>query len=406
MAATTCHADRDDAAGAGDWTASPAGATAEAVVNLDAIAHNTALFTERARTAVMAVVKADGFGHGMIPVARAALDNGADWLGVTSCAEALRLREAGITAPVLSWLHAHDTDFRRVIAATVDLSAASCHHLARIAAGAAEAGMTAMVHLKVDTGLCRNGESPARWPALVALARRLEQKGLIWVRGVWSHLVNAGVPGHLRTARQVELFDQAVALARAGGLDPQVRHLANSAAGLGLPGCRYDLVRAGIGLYGVEPVHGRTFGLRAAMTLHGRVILVKRVPAGTGVSYDHRYVTTVDSTLALVPIGYADGVPRTVGGRAEVWCGGRRHPVAGSVAMDQFVVDLGTGSTRLGDEVVVFGPGSRGEPTVTEWAGWADTIPHEVFTRLGDRIPRRYVGECRTRGVQPDREGR
>ncbi|WP_460394952.1 alanine racemase [Actinophytocola sediminis] len=368
------------------------GGYAELVVDLDAIAHNTALIAGTAGTPVLAVVKADAFGHGLLEVARTVLAHGADWLGVTTCAEALRLRRAGITAPVLSWLHPHDTDFAAAIEAGIDLSASSTRHLRHIASCAAGTAGTASVHLKIDTGLRRNGAPAEEWPALVALARRLERAGLVRVRGVWSHLVHAGDPGGAYVRRQVEWFDQAVAVARAAGLEPELRHLANSAAALAAPHCRYDLVRPGIGLYGVEPVAGRVFGLRGAMTLSTRNILVKRVPAGSGVSYDHDYVTTRDSTLALVPIGYADGVPRAAGGRAQVWSRHRRHPLAGRIAMDQFVVDLGDHPAELGDEIVVFGPGDRGEPTVVQWADWAGTIPHEILTSLGNRIPRRYLG--------------
>jgi alanine racemase len=368
------------------------GRCAAIIVDLRAIAHNTALIADTASTPVMAVVKADAFGHGLVPVARTVLAHGAHWLGVTTCAEALRLRHAGITAPVLSWMHTHDTDFAPAIDADIDLSASSTQHLHQIAACAARTARTAFVHLKIDTGLRRNGAPPSEWPALVALARRLERAGLVQVRGVWSHLVHASDPGTPCVGRQVEQFDHAVSAARAAGLDPELRHLANSAAALDAPSCRYDIVRPGIGLYGVEPVAGKVFGLRAAMTLSTRNILIKRVPAGSGVSYDHDYVTTRDSTLALVPIGYADGVPRSASGQAEVWSRDHRHPLAGKIAMDQFVVDLGDHPAELGDEIVVFGPGDRGEPTAAQWADWADTIPHEIFTRLGNRFPRRYLG--------------
>lgn len=366
-------------------------AVAEAVVDLGAIADNTELIAGATDAAVMAVVKADAFGHGMVPVARTALAHGASWLGVATTAEALALRDAGITAPLLSWLHGPDEDFRPAILADVELSVSSIGQLAGIAECAAELGATATVHLKVDTGLSRSGAAGADWPALVHSARRLEREGLVRVRAVWSHLISADEPGSGRTATQLHRFDDAVALAREAGLDPELRHLANSAAALDEPRTHYELVRPGIGLYGVEPVAGRTFGLRAALTLRARPVLVKRVPAGTGVSYGHDYATATDSNLALVPLGYADGVPRLASGCAEVRIRGRRHPVAGRVAMDQFVVDLGAHTADTQDEVVLIGPEREGGPAVTEWAEWARTLPHEIFTGIGSRVPRRYV---------------
>lgn len=365
----------------------------EAIVDLDAIAHNAELIAHRSGpAAVMAVVKADAFGHGMIEVARTVLAHGASWLGVATAEEALRLRAAGITAPVLSWLHGVGTDFRSPIRADVDLSVSSVAHVNAIAACAADLGRTASVHLKLDTGLSRGGAPERQWPALVRAARNLERHGLVRVRGVWSHLISADDPDSAHTSAQLARFDHAVAFAREAGLDPELRHVANSAAALNSPRSAYELVRPGIGLYGVEPVAGRRFGLRAALTLRGHILLVKDVPAGTGVSYGHDYATPRDGRLALVPLGYADGVPRLAGGRAQVRVGGRRRPIAGRIAMDQFVVDLGALAAQPGDDVVLLAPERHGGPTVDEWAQWARTLPHEIFTGIGDRVPRRYLG--------------
>jgi alanine racemase len=366
---------------------------AEATVDLDAIAHNTAVFAGRTDAAVMAVVKADGFGHGALPVARAALASGATWLGVTTCAEAMALRRGGVVAPVLSWLHTHDDDFRGLISNDVDLSVSSLEHLDGIAGCAADVGGVAAVHLKVDTGLHRNGARAQDWADLVRRARDLERAGLLRVRGLWSHLISGSDARAETVGRQVALFDAAVAHARDAGLRPEVRHLANSAAALDAPETHYELVRPGIGLYGAEPDVRHGHGLRGAMTLRARLILAKRVPGGSGVSYEHDYTTSHDTTLGLVPLGYADGVPRSAGTSARVWIGGRLHPIAGRIAMDQFVVDLGGATAQAGDEVVLFGPGDDGEPTVADWATWAGTIPHEVFTGIGTRVPRRHVGE-------------
>jgi alanine racemase len=333
-----------------------------------------------------------------VPVARAALSAGATWLGVTTCAEALRLRAEGITAPILSWLHSPLEDFGAALLAGVDLSVSSGEHLRAVAACAARLGVVAEVHLKADTGLHRNGAPPGEWPELVRLARQLESTGHVRVRGLWSHL--AGGTGAADTTRsQVRLFDEAVDVARGAGLRPEVRHLANSAAALGARRTHYELVRPGIGLYGVEPHPRHAVGLRGAMTLRARLILVKRVPAGSGVSYGHDYVTDRDTTLALVPLGYADGVPWAAARHAEVSIAGRRHPVAGRIAMDQFVVDVGDATPGVGDEVVLFGPGTRGEPTVTDWAGWANTVPHEIVTGIGPRVARHHV---RTRAFRTE----
>jgi alanine racemase len=368
--------------------ASPA--TTEAVVDLEAIAHNIATIATTTSAAVMAVVKADGFGHGLVPVARAALDAGATWLGVTSAAEAITLRAAGVDAPVLTWLHRPDEDFRPLIEAGVDISVASVEHIRGIAASASPV-RAATVHLKVDTGMSRNGAVPDEWPQLVAAAYDLERVGRLRVRGVWTHLATADEPGRPETARQLAAFDDALNVATAAGLAPELRHVANSAGALAVPESHFDLVRAGIATYGIEPVVGRAYGLRPAMTLRARAVLVKRVPPGTGVSYGLDYTTAGPTTLVLVPLGYADGVPRNIAAVAEVWMRGRRHRIAGRVSMDQFVIDVGDTPAAIGDEIILFGPGDRGEPTARDWAGWSDTNAHEILTRIGPRVPRRHV---------------
>jgi alanine racemase len=366
-------------------------ALGEAVVDLGAIAHNTEVLAEHSGAEMMAVVKADGFGHGMVAVATTALANGATWLGVTSLAEAALLRASGITAPVLSWMHLPDDDFGPAIATGVDLSVSSSTHLAGIAAAAELAGIPAAVHLKIDTGLSRNGSPADEWPDLVAQARKYELEGLVTVRGVWSHLASADRPTDPSVPAQLRCFEEALAHSRVAGLDPAWRHMANSAGIFAVPAAHYELTRAGIGLYGVEPIAGQNHGLRPAMTLRTRTIMVKRVGAGTGVSYEHEYVTDSDTTLALVPLGFADGVPRLLSNRGEVLVNGARCPIAGRVAMDQFVVDAGDAPVRLGDDVLLFGPGEDGEPTATDWAAWAQTNAHEILTGIGGRVPRRYL---------------
>jgi alanine racemase len=365
---------------------------AYATVDLAAIAHNTALVAKAAGGArLMAMVKADGFGHGAAQVARTALAHGASWLGVTSQTEAMALRHQGIDAPILMWLYGPSEDLSPAVAASVDVSVASTAHLGCIADAARRTRHAAAVHLKIDTGLGRSGALPADWPALVAAARRLEQAGVIRVVGIWSHLGNAEDPSDPHLAEQSRLFGEAFEASRAAGLAPQLRHMANSAALFQMPELHFDLVRAGIALYGVEPVARRRVGLRPAMTLQAQIILTKRVPAGTPVSYGHAYATRRETTLALVPVGFADGVPRVAWQRASVAIRGVRCPVAGRVAMDQFVVDAGDLPVEIGDTAILFGPGRDGEPTAEEWAAWADTNPHEILTRVGSRVARRYL---------------
>lgn len=339
----------------------------------------------------MAVVKADGFGHGAAQVARTALAHGASWLGVTSQAEAMALRNHGIDAPILMWLYAPGEDLSTVVAANVDVSVASTMHLASVAEAAKRTRHTAAVHLKIDTGLARSGALPVDWLELVAAARRLEQIGAIRVTGIWSHLGNAEDPSDPHLIEQSRIFAEALVVSNAAGLAPRLCHIANSAALLQTPELHFDLVRAGIALYGVEPVAERRFGLHPVMQLQAQIILTKRVPAGTRVSYGHSYVTRRETTLALVPLGFADGVPRAAWQHASVAINGARCPIAGRVAMDQFVVDVGDLKVNIGDTAILFGPGNDGEPTAGDWATWSDTNSHEILTRVGSRVGRRYL---------------
>jgi alanine racemase len=341
----------------------------------------------------MAVVKADGYGHGMVACARAALDAGATWLGVATLDEALGLRAAGMTAPVLAWLLAPGLDLRAGVAAGVDLSASTTATLTELVAAARAEDRAARVHLKVDSGLGRGGAAPADWPALVEAAAKAQASGDLEVVGVWSHLACSDVPGHGSIDAQVAVFGAAVASARGLGLTPRYRHLANSAATLTRPDTHFDLVRAGVAVYGLSPVAGEDFGLRPAMTVRARVILAKRVPAGQGVSYGHTYVTPKETTVAIIPLGYADGVPRAASGLGPVAIGGTVRPIAGRVCMDQFVLDVGDDPVAMGDVVVLFGAGP-GEPRADDWARVCGTINYEIVTRMGGtRVPRVYEGE-------------
>ncbi|MBM7829641.1 alanine racemase [Agromyces cerinus] len=366
----------------------------EAVVDLDAVRENLrTLAAAVAPARTMAVVKANAYGHGAVPVARAALSAGVEWLGVADIAEALALRDAGIDAPLLSWLHDPGTDFGPAIARDIDLGVSSREQLEAIAAAAASVGAVARVHLKLDTGLSRSGVEPEHWPATVARAAELEATGRIHVRGLFSHLANTSPD---EDAAQIAAFELGVVQAETAGLRAEVRHLASTAGALRLPAARFDLVRIGIGAYGVPPFGDGTtaedLGLRPAMTLRGRVAAVRRIGPGTGVSYGHTWRADRPTSLALVPLGYADGIPRQASGRGEVWIRGAKRPVVGRIAMDQFVVDVGDDPVETGDEVVLFGDPQTGAPSADDWGDAADTIGYEIVTRIGARVPRRYLG--------------
>jgi alanine racemase len=370
---------------------------ARALIDLGALRANVAALRAKAPgAAFMAVVKADGYGHGMVPCARAALAAGATWLGVATPEEALALRAAGLGGRVLCWLWTPGGPWRECVAADIDVTVSARWALDEVTAAARAAGRTARVQLKIDAGLGRNGAQPAEWPDLTAAARAAERDGLIRVTGVWAHFSCADEPGHPAIDRELAVFRTAVRQAEDAGLTPEVRHIANSPGTLTLPESHFDLVRPGVAMYGISPVPRLAgpadFGLRPVMTLAARLASVKRVPGGHGVSYGHRYVTPGDTTLALVPLGYADGVPRHASDAGPVLVAGKRRVVAGRVAMDQFVVDLGGDAAEAGDEAVLFGPGDDGEPTAEDWAGACDTIAYEIVTRIGPRVPRVYVG--------------
>ncbi|WP_449386586.1 alanine racemase [Cellulomonas soli] len=383
---------------------------ARAVVDLTAIRDNVRSLASHAPTAqVMAVVKADAYGHGLVPSARAALTGGATWLGTAQVSEALELRRAGVLdARVLTWLYAPGAPLREAVDADVDVSVAAGWALEEVVAAARAAGRTARVHLKVDTGLGRNGLTPDQLVELLAPALRAEAEGAVQVVGLWSHLAFADEPEHATVRAQAQVFADAVRTVERAGLRLEVRHLANSAATLTTPAVHYDLVRPGLAVYGLSPVPQlggpQAYGLTPAMTLEAELATVKAVPAGTGVSYAHQYVVERDTVLGVVPLGYSDGIPRHASGGATrtggpVQIGGRRLGVAGRVCMDQFVVDLGPRAVeRAGERVVLFGTGAHGEPTAEDWAAAAGTISYEIVTRLGSRLPRVHVGDLADAG--------
>ncbi len=371
----------------------------EARIDLGAIRDNVRALAEHAAggAGVMVVVKADGYGHGLVPSARAAVAGGAAWLGVAFLEEALALRASGVDVPLLAWLTTPGEDLVPAVAAGVDLGIYDGAELGAAATAAGAAGRPARLQLKVDTGLSRGGAMPDAWPDLCAAAAEAEAGGDVQITGVWSHFAFAdGGPDHPTNARQASVFAEALEVAERAGLQPEVRHLANSAATLTAPSTHYDLVRPGLAAYGLSPVPQlggpEQFGLRPAMTLASTVALVKQVPSGSGVSYLHRHVTSDPTTLALVPLGYADGVPRSATGIGPVQLRGRRRTIAGTVCMDQFVLDVGTDEVAAGDEVLLFGPGDQGEPTAQDWAEVLGTINYEIVTRIGARVPRVLVG--------------
>ncbi|KAK1179954.1 alanine racemase [Streptomyces sp. NBS 14/10] len=376
---------------------------ARAVVDLAALRANVRALRAAAPGAeLMAVVKSDAYGHGAVPCARAAREAGASWLGTATPEEALALRAAGDTGRLLCWLWTPGGPWREAIEADVDVSLSGMWALREAVAAARACGRTARVQLKADTGLGRNGCPPEDWPELVAAARAAEAAGTVTVTGVWSHFACADEPGHPSIAAQLEAFRTLLAQAEQAGLRPEVRHIANSPATLTLPESHFDLVRTGIAMYGISPSpevgHPGDFGLRPVMTLVASLASVKRVPGGHGVSYGHRYITPGPTTLALVPVGYADGIPRHASGTGPVLVAGKWRTVAGTVAMDQFVVDLGGDTAAPGDEAVLFGPGDRGEPTAEDWARAVGSIAYEIVTRISARVPRVYVGRAEGTG--------
>jgi alanine racemase len=371
-------------------------ATASAEIDLAAFRANVVTLQAHAGVPAMVVVKADGYGHGILECAREARVAGAKWLGVATPAEALMLREAGDAGPVLAWLYGVEEDLAPLVAADVDVAAHSVEHLGRLTAAAATSERRARVHLKIDTGLSRNGAPSYDWQQVCAVAADAEHAGALEVVGIWSHLAAADEPGHPSVPVQVEAFQRGYEQARAVGLEPTLRHLANSAGTLIVPEARLDLVRVGIAAYGIDPAPGIAalagVVLRPVMRLRAQLVNVKQIPAGASVSYGWTWTADAATTVGLVPLGYGDGIPRHASNRAWVGWSRGRVPVRGRICMDQFVVELGAGEVaEPGEEVVLFGTGDRGEPTANEWAAWCGTIGYEIVTRIGMRVPRRYL---------------
>jgi alanine racemase len=365
-----------------------------AVIDLAALRHNVATLKARANgPALMAVVKADAYGHGLVPCAKAAVEGGANWLATALLDEAIALREAGIKVPVLCWLNTYSDRFAECINLDIDLGVNGSTSLEAIARAAREVGKVARVHIKVDTGLGRNGVWHAQLPELIQELQAAADA--VQVVGVMSHFAYADEPSNPTIHSQIAIFKSAVDQLLAAGFDLEVKHLSNSAATLGLPETYFNLIRPGVAIYGISPggevATAAQAGLRPVMTLRGAVALVKEVPAETGVSYAHQYHTSAQTKLALIPLGYADGIPRSATNVGPVLVGGQRRTISGRVCMDQFVVDIGDLPVAAGDEVILFGDPAKGEPSIEDWAEAVGTIPYEIATRLGPRVPREYV---------------
>uniref|UniRef100_UPI0040495B88 alanine racemase n=1 Tax=Candidatus Planktophila sp. TaxID=2175601 RepID=UPI0040495B88 len=362
---------------------------AEAIVDLSAIKFNVELLKKTSGTKLLAVVKADAYGHGLVPVAQAAVSAGADYLGVALLEEAVALREAGITAPILAWLVQPGSDFSQAISLDIDFAAASLKALSEISLASRNLQKKARVHLEVDTGMTRGGFL-AEWDQLNS-----EHVKDIEIVGIFSHFARADEPGEKQNQDQMARFAEMVAKLETLGFSHLIKHLSNSAATLKNNAAAFDMVRTGIAIYGLSP-DVQTLGsssalkLRPAMQLRAALYLVKDVPAGTPVGYGATESTKSDTRLGIVTMGYADGIPRIARG-AGVWHNGKRAPIIGRVSMDQFVVDLGPDSkAQSGDWVTIFGNGSHGEYTADDWGAASQSINYEIVTRIGPRVPRIY----------------
>ncbi|MEY3029173.1 MAG: alanine racemase [Actinomycetota bacterium] len=359
-------------------------------VDLGAISHNFARIQQIVSPAeVMPIVKADAYGHGAVRVAESLVDSGARRLGVADSIEALELRAAGVSVPILCWLFDPAQAFGPLISAEVAIGVSTLQQLELVAEAASLVGR-AKIHIKLDTGLGRNGFAAADWQLAFERTAAALDSGLVEVEGTFSHLANASQSENLE---QRDRFEAGLGQLQAAGINPGIRHLAASEAAIATPELRYDLVRVGIASYGQSPTKEldlAQLGMRPAMRVAASVVNVKHVPAGHGVSYGFDYRTPRPTQLALVAFGYADGLPRQAAG-FEVLLNGRRVPIVGRIAMDQFVLDIGDLECQIGDEVVIVGNADHGEPTASELAEKAGTINYDIVTRMGRRPGRRYL---------------
>ena len=358
-------------------------------VNLNAISNNIKLVKSKTQAQILAVVKADAYGHGLIPVAKCAVDAGATWLGVALLEEAILLRKAGIKVPIISWLTPPSSDFKQAIELDIDLAIPSLKHLEVIVAAGKALGKKPRVHIEVDTGMTRGGLL-GEWPEFLIAAKGAD----IEVVGFWSHFARADEPDEIANQSQVLEFESKLAQLIATGITPKYIHLANSAATLTNPNSHKNIVRLGIAMYGLSPDvntlgSSQNLELEPAMTLKAEIHLVKRVPAGSPVGYGGVQTTLRDTKLAIITIGYADGIPRNASSAVGVFVAGRKAAIIGRVSMDQFVVDLGADSNAVAGEIVeVFGANGY---SIDDWAAASGTINYEIVTRIAARVPRIYA---------------
>jgi alanine racemase len=371
---------------------------ASAEINLSAITQNFKLIKSRTTADVLAVVKADAYGHGLIPVSKALEEAGADWFGTALLEEAINLRKAGILKPIISWLTPLGEDFKSAIDLDIDLGIPSIDLLDEVIKAASLTGKAARIHLEIDTGMSRGGVL-SEWDQLIKSVLVGVNLKLLKVIGIWSHFARADEPAELMNQEQLSLFEEKVNQAKTAGIDAQFIHIANSAALFTNKSTHKNIIRSGIALFGLSPDiktigDSSSLGLKPAMKLKAKLNLVKEVKAGSSVGYGGTAVLKSDTKLGVVALGYADGIPRNTNNLAGVFVDKKRAPIIGRVSMDQFVVDLGiTSNAKTGDEVIVFGDGSGGEYTVDEWAKAANTINYEIITRIGPRVPRIYPRE-------------
>lgn len=376
---------------------------AEVLIDLGAIRENIKYLMAKSGKPALAVVKADGYGHGLLPVAKSALSAGASWLGVALLEEAKALRQGGINAPIIAWLTPVTDDFASAISEDIDIAIPSLAHLEAITSAARSLGKCARIHLEVDTGMSRGG-ALGEWSELVRSAKSYQDSGLIKVIGIWSHFARADEAGHEFNNKQLENFKSAVAEAKSVGITPEVIHLSNSAAAINDADSHFDLLRLGIAIYGLSPDFSHMgssekLNLKPAMSIRARIHLVKDIPAGSQVGYGGSAITKVDTKLGVIAMGYSDGIPRSANSSAGVLVGNKRAPIIGRVSMDQFVVDLGRDSSvKAGDWAYIIGSNpsdsytSASSYTADSWASASATINYEIVTRIAARVKRIYQG--------------
>ena len=371
---------------------------AVAEINLNAIESNLKFIKGKTNAQLLAVVKADAYGHGLIPVSKSAIEAGANWLGTALLEEAVTLRENGIKVPIIAWLTPCGEDFKSAINLNIDLSISSLEVLNEIIDSGAQLGKKPRLHIEIDTGMSRGGVGDD-WDSFVGEVSKLVKDDKISLVGVWSHFARADEPLEKMNSQQLSIFTDRVTKLINSGIKPEFLHMANSAAALTFKDSHKNIIRWGIGLYGLSPDvnyigDSISIGLKPAMKLKAKLNLVKKVKAGSTVGYGATAVVNEDTKLGVVTLGYADGIPRNANNLAGVFVCGKRAPLIGRVSMDQFVVDLGIESlAKTGDEVIVFGAGNDGEYTIDEWAKACGTINYEIVTRIGPRVPRIYTRE-------------